>query len=437
MAPKILRFFAPTLFVLNAGIIVAVWFTGSASVNVDGTVGGLLIAMGGLAGLVAFYLVLWQLLLIGRVGWIERAWGHDKLSHAHHLGGLLAVVFIGIHPVLLILGYSAVAQTTMTGQFMQFLTGYQDVLRAFIAYLLFLGIVGISLTIVRQRLRYETWYFVHITLYLAIILSFGHQMANGHDFGRVWFGWYWQFLFYATLATVAWYRVVRPVIDYFRYGFRVQGIEPVSHNVTSVIISGRGLNRLHARAGQFIIVRFFTRGLWRQAHPFSLSEMPDGKRLRLTIKAMGDFTAQVPMIPVGTKVLIEGPLGRFTADRASHDRIVLIAGGIGITPLRALFEQFVREGKTVDLIYAARSEQDFALRDELEGVARTGGTLRLMPQNTVGHLSAKLLGQAVPDISSRYVYLCGPPAMMRMVRHELATLGVPARSVLFERFALG
>ncbi len=437
MYPKILRAVAPTLFVVNAGIIVAVWLTGSAALFIDGTVSGLLIALGTLAGLLGFYFVLWQLLLIGRVGWIERAWGHDKLSQAHHVLGLLAIVVIGAHPVLLILGYSEVAQTTLVSQFLLFLTGYNDVLKAFIGYVMFLGIIGITLTIVRKRLRYEAWYFVHIWLYLAIVLAFGHQLTNGHDFGRVWFVWYWQALFYGTLTTVAWYRVARPIIDFFRYGFRVEHIQSESPNVASVIISGRGLQRLHAQAGQFMIVRFLTRGLWWEAHPFSLSEMPDGKRLRLTVKAVGDFTAKIPKIPIGTRIFIEGPLGRFTADRATLDRIVLIAGGIGITPLRSLFEQFVKEGRTVDLVYAARSEQDFALRSELEEIARAGGTLRLMPENRVGRLTSELLRQAVPDITARYVYLCGPPAMMKTVRHEMATLGIPERCVLYERFALG
>jgi len=437
MRQKIFRLLAPTLFVVNAGIVVAVWFSGSAPLFIDGTVGGFLIALGTLAGLLGFYFVLWQLLLIGRVGWIERAWGHDRLSRAHHISGLLAVVIIGIHPVLLTLGYSEAAQTTLAGQFLLFLTEYDDILTAFIAYLMFLGIIGITLTIIRKRLRYEVWYFIHILLYLAIILAFDHQITTGHDFGRVWFVWYWQALFYGTLITVAWYRLARPIIDYFRYGFRVEQIQSENHNVTSVIIGGRGLQRLHARAGQFVIVRFFTRGLWWEAHPFSLSEMPDGKRLRLTIKSLGDFTAKTPKIPIGTKVCIEGPLGRFTADRATLDRIVLIAGGIGITPLRSLFEQFVKEGKMVDLVYAASSEGDFALRSELEEIARAGGTLRLMPEDRVGRLTSELLRQAVPDITTRYIYLCGPPAMMKTVRHEMAILGVPRRCVLYERFALG
>lgn len=437
MSLKPLQMVAPGLFVGNAVIIVAAWIRGNGAALSSGTVGEALIALGGLAGLVAYYLVLWQLLLIGRVGWIERAWGHDVLSRVHHRSGVIAIMLIGIHPILLTLGYSAEAQTKVIGQFMLFLTSYPNVLNALLAYVLFLAIVGISVTIVRSRLRYETWYFVHIFLYLAVILAFGHQLNNGHDLAQGWMVVYWQVLFYGVLATVAWYRFMRPVVAFLRYGFRVTAVQPETSNTTSVVIEGRGLDRLHARAGQFVMVRFLARGFWWQSHPFSLSEIPDGTRLRLTIKAVGDYTRTIPQLPLGTRVLLEGPLGRFTRDRTNHDRIVLIAGGIGITPLRGLFEEFAREGRVVDLIYAARSASDFALNDELQAVASATARIHLMPEDRMGRFTPERIVRAVPDVATRFIYLCGPPLMMQSVREQLIHLGVPRSNILSENFQLG
>jgi predicted ferric reductase len=437
MSPKLLRVIAPVLFALNAVIIIVSWARGGGAGIFTGTVGETLIALGDLAGLAAYYLVLWQLLLIGRVGWIERAWGHDRLSRIHHSVGLAAVLLIGIHPILMTLGYSAEAQTTLVGQFLIFLRSYHDVLNAFLAYLLFLGIVAISVTIVRSRLRYESWYFVHVFLYLAIILAFDHQFANGHDLAGGWMVWYWNVLFYGVLAMVAWSRFLRPLIAYYRYGFRVARLEQETANVMSVIIEGRGLDRLRARAGQFVIVRFLAKGFWWQAHPFSLSESPNGSHLRLTIKAVGDYTREIPKLPVGTRVILEGPLGRFTSDRASGGRIALIAGGIGITPLRSLFQEFSRQGRAVDLIYAARSDADFALKDELQSLENPTAHMHLMPEDRYGRLTPELIAGAVPDIASRFVYLCGPPPMMKAVRAQLLGLGVPDSAVLYEKFQLG
>lgn len=435
---KVSRLLGVILWIANLGVIFWIWTRGSLEGALAGnTVGGWLIALGALAGLLAFYLVLCQMLLIGRVGWIERAWGHDRLSHIHHLCGLGAIALIGIHPILLTIGYSSEAQVTLISQFFFFLTNYHDVLNAFIAYVMFLAIVSITLTIIRKRLRYETWYVVHICLYVAIILAFNHQFANGHDLVELWIVWYWKILFYGTFITVAYYRFVKPILGIWWHGFQVERLGPITHDVTSVIITGKRLERLHAKAGQFVIVRFLAKGFWWEAHPFSLSEMPDGKRLRLSIKAVGDFTKKIPNLPAGTKVFLEGPLGRFTADRAPQKRIALIAGGIGITPLRSLFEQFMKEGRAVDLIYAARSEKDFALKNELDVLSAGKNNVHYIPDDSKGRLTPEIIKSAIPDIAHRDVFLCGPPPMMKAIRGYLATLGVPKKSVMYEKFQLG
>src|SRR5205823_3432242 len=105
-----------------------------------------------------------------------------------------------------------------------------------------------------------------------------------------------------------------------------------------VHLTGRDLRRVGTQAGQFFLWRFITRDRWWQAHPFSLSAAPDGQALRITVKALGDFTARLREIHPGTPVFAEGPYGTFTAARRRQPRAVLIAGGIGITPLRALLE---------------------------------------------------------------------------------------------------
>lgn len=416
------------------------WVQGSLrNASLEGTSGAYWIAIGALLGLVAFYCILWQLLLIGRVGWIERVWGHDRLSHAHHLLGLTAIGLLIPHPLLLVSGYMSVAGTRLGQQVMLFLTNYEDVLAATVAYVLFLVIVGMTLTIIRKRLRYEVWYFIHVTLYLAIILAFNHQLSNGHDLAHWGAALYWQILFWGTLAMMLWYRFLTPVRRYYRHRFVVERTMSETHDVTSVIITGRDIAELHARAGQFIIVRFLVRGWWWEAHPFSLSEMPDGTRLRMTIKAVGDFTRRIPALVPGTPVLIEGPLGRLTLDRAHHRGVVLIAGGIGITPLRALFEQCIQEHRPVTLLYAARSKTDFALRHELDALAseHADALVHYIPSDEMGYMTAAMVQEYVPDITQRSVFLCGPPPMMKVVRSVLATLGVHRKNIFFEKFQLG
>lgn len=427
---------APILFAGNLAIILAMWWRVSGA-EFGETVGIAFIAIGGLTGLVAFYLFLWQLLLIGRVGWIERPWGHDRLSRVHHTMGLVATAVLLAHPLLIIVGYSSLAQVTGIEQLRSFLTEYDYMLPALVAYLMVLGIVGMSLWIVRKRLRYELWYSVHIMLYLAIILSFAHQLSYGHHLAEPWARTYWSALFYATLATVAYYRLILPAWLFVRHEFRVTAVIPETHDVVSVLIGGNDLARLRAQAGQFVIVRFFAKGFAWESHPFSLSEVPNGERLRITVKAVGDFTKKLKDVPVGTRVWIEGPLGRFTAERAAQPRTLLIAGGIGITPLRALFEELAHKRQPVDLFYAARTDQDFALKKEIDTLVADNAHVRYVAADRDGHLTPAMIADAVPDVANRNVYLCGPPPMMKLLRQQLASLGVPKHAIIFEKFQLG
>ena len=427
----------PIVFVATLATTLTIWTNHSAAGITSPMLSLQLIAWGNLAGLLAYNLCLWQLLLIGRIGWIERPWGHDKLSHLHHVLGITAIAILILHPVLMTLGYSKEAGMLLASQFWLFLTSFDHVLQAFIAYLMFVSIVALSLWIVRKRLRYEVWYGIHVLLYLAIILAFNHQFELGRDFSAVWAYRFWQAFFYGTLLTVLYYRFLKPAWQFHRYQFRVAHIERETADVTSAIIEGKDMERLRAGAGQFVIVHFLGKGFWWEAHPFSLSEMPNGKRLRLTVKAVGDFTRRIPEIPVGTRVWLEGPLGRFTADRASREKILLIAGGIGITPLRALFEKFARLGRKVDLIYAARTEKDFALKSELENIKNENASISYVPGDTVGKLTPEIMQTQVPDILERYVYVCGPPPMIQMVREQLIQMGLAKEFIRYEKFQLG
>ena len=219
----------------------------------------------------------------------------------------------------------------------------------------------------------------------------------------------------------------------FRYRLRVAEVVEEGPGVVSIRMTGRRLDRLHARPGQFFQWRFLDR--WWTAHPFSLSEAPDGRSLRITVKALGDHTAAFASVPVGTRVLAEGPFGVFTDARRRTGKRLLLAGGIGITPVRALVEH---PGDDDVVVYRAIREDELVLRGELEefGVAvhyvvgdhaAPGGDRLLSPDHLL---------ELVPDIAERDVYLCGPPGMTDAVLRNVRAAGVPRRNVHVERFAL-
>ena len=247
------------------------------------------------------------------------------------------------------------------------------------------------------------------------------------------------------LVNLLGYRLVRPALAFFRHRFVVTRVVSEPGDVTSVYIGGRNLERFAIEAGQFMIVRFLAKGYRWEAHPFSMSCFPDGRQLRLSIKRLGDFTRRIPELKPGTPVLIDGPHGVFTARRCAADKVLLIAGGIGITPVRSLAEELVGAGRDVVLVYGNRNGQSIVFKDELdELVARAGGRLRVhyvMSDDPgwpgeKGRIDRDRLARLVPDIAGREVYFCGPPVMRKGIRAALANLGVPARRIHDERFAL-
>jgi ferredoxin-NADP reductase len=197
------------------------------------------------------------------------------------------------------------------------------------------------------------------------------------------------------------------------------------------------------RPGQFFVWRFLDGPGWLRGHPYSLSAAPSDE-LRLTVKDLGDDSRRLAALPVGTKVLLEGPYGRLTADHRVTDRVVLVACGIGITPLRAMLEDL--HGVPTTLIYRARSTDDLVHRDEIEQIADEQGVAvhyllgrRLpgswLPAGARGHRDADVLVRLAPDVRRSDVFVCGPDQWMRSVLTAAQAAGVPKEQLHVERFS--
>jgi ferredoxin-NADP reductase len=238
---------------------------------------------------------------------------------------------------------------------------------------------------------------------------------------------------------VLFFRVARPLVQAVRFDLRVVEVTHEAPGVVSLRIGGRGLERLGAEAGQFFFWRFLTRGFWSTKHPFSLSEAPNGDSYRITVKALGDHTARMGTLKPGTRIVAEGPFGVFTARARRRDRVLLVAGGIGITPVRALLEELDGD---VTVVYRVVNEEELLFLDELEGIAaRTGArVLTVVGDHRTEEgrrlLTVEHLRELVPDAAERDVFLCGPPAMTDALESTLRAAGVPRSHVHVERFAL-
>lgn len=407
---------------------------------------GRLLALGRLTGLLATLGILLQITLVGRIKRVERTFGLDRLTRLHHVVGFSLVVLLIFHPILVTAGHAMQAGTGLLAQLLDFFRNWEGVLAAAIALAIILAAILFSVAVVLKRLRYEIWYATHLSLYIAIALVFGHQLAVGSDLtANRWFAAYWIALYLFTFGTLIFYRVILPVWMFSRHRFAVARLVPEADDVTSVYINGRNLSAFPIEAGQFMLVRFLAPGFRWEEHPFSMSCRPDGKQIRLTIKRLGDFTRRIPDLKPGTPVIIDGPHGVFTARHGVSSSTLLMAGGIGITPLRSLAEELIAAGRNVILLYADRNHGSLVFGKELNELeCAASGRLRVVPvmsddpawPGEKGRLDRDRIVRLVPDVGARDIYLCGPPPMMKAVRAILAGLGVPRAHIHYERFAL-
>jgi predicted ferric reductase len=336
--------------------------------------GGLATALGRFAGLSAAYAMVVVVVLVARCPPLERAVGQDRLVRWHRKLGPWPLYFLVAHGMLITVGYAQAAHDGLLHQLGQLLWTYPGILAATVAFVLLMAAGVTSYRLARRRMAYETWWSVHLYTYLALFLSFSHQVHTGASF--VGHGW-----------ATTW--------------------------------------------------RFLRRGLWWQAHPYSFSAKPTPNRLRITIKDLGDHSGALPRLRPGTRVAIEGPYGAFTADARRGDRILLAGAGVGITPIRALLEELPRDADVVVLLRGSRRE-DLVLRDEIaELTAARGGRVHELvgPRERV-RLDAAALAQLAPGLADRDVYVCGPDGFSAAITAAAREAGVRPERIYHESFVL-
>jgi predicted ferric reductase len=427
------------LVVLSAGgalVLLLWWHDTPATLH---TFGDWLTNAGRITGLLAGYVIIILLLLMARVPSLERGLGADRLARWHAMGGRYAISLAVAHTLLIIWGYAVSAHESVIPQTGALLTQYPDVMMATVALALLILVAGVSMRVARAHLRYETWYYLHFYTYLAVALSFSHEFSTGLDFSanqsaRV----LWSLLYISVAVVLFWYRFVVPIRAAVRHRMVVAGVFPEAPGIFSVHVAGHHLDDLRAEPGQFFRWRFLSSGSWWQSHPYSLSAPPSDKLLRITVKVLGDHSHALRTLHKGTRVFAEGPYGALTERRRTRRQVLLLAGGIGVTPLRTLFETLSARPGDLTLIYRASTELDVVFRRELDAIAQRRGARVVYlvgpPGGDADPFIGRRLASLVPDLTAHDVYLCGPPRMMDAAHNALRRVGVRRRHIHTESF---
>ncbi|SBT48928.1 Predicted ferric reductase [Micromonospora narathiwatensis] len=423
------------------GLVAAVlpWWLDTPAGSLTGTT-DLLTAAGRITGLVAGYLLLVQVLMMSRLGPLERGVGGERLSRVHRDLGATLLVAVLAHLALLVVGYAGLERKSVLGEVGSLLSDYEDMVSAFVAAGILVAVGLTAVRAVRRRLPYELWHHLHLTSYLALLLGYGHQFSNGaqlFDPGPVRTGWIAAYLL--VVAALVWGRVIAPLHFNLRHRLRVAEVVAEAPDTVSIYLTGHRLNQIDLLGGQYFRWRFLNPGCWWQSHPFSVSAAGNDRWLRLTVKVVGAHTAELRDLVPGTRAWAVGPSGTFTAAHRTRHRALLIAGGSGIAPLRAMLEELPPGAA---LIYRARTPADVLLHQELDELAQTRHTsvwYVIGSRDDPGPrqvMSPEGLRRLVPDLTRRDVYLCGPGGLVDEAVRVLRRAGVPRRQIHLATFEL-
>src|ERR1035437_4884395 len=307
-------------------VVLALWVHGGGIAQLSAGTGEALTTLGRLTGLSAADAMLIQVLLMARIPWVERSFGQDTLVQWHRWLGFGSFTAMGLHIGLITLGYAGTGQTGLLPQAWDLVWNYPGMLLATAGSAALVMVVATSLRAARRRLRYESWHLLHLYAHLGVGLALPHQIWTGTDFtANAWARAYWWTLYASVAASVLFFRIVVPLWRSWRHRLVADRVVQETPGVVSVHLTGRNLDRLGVRAGQFYLWRFLDGPGSSRAHPFSLSAAPRRDVLRITAKDLGAGSARLASLRPGTRVLVEGPYGRLTDTVRTKDKLTFLA----------------------------------------------------------------------------------------------------------------
>ena len=405
-----------------------------------------LVGLGVACGYVGLSIMTIQFSLISRVKSVSAAFGQDVLERFHREMGYVAAGFVIAHPILLMLGGYPWAL------FNPFWEGNLSMWRWGVISLYGLGLL-IGLATFRKilRLPYEWWQWSHAGLAtLAVCFALMHVFIVGNYSDSIAMRGLWALYAMNFFGLALWYRIIRPFQQWRRPWCVVDNIAEHG-DAHTLVLHPDGHQGFAFEPGQFAWLTLGRTPFHFQQHPISISssaEIGVGGKIAFTIKALGDWSAKVvPAIQPGTCLWVDGPYGVFSPDLQQGPGFVLIAGGIGITPLRSMCETLAdrQDLRPVILFYGCGDYEGLTFREQLDALSLRMN-LKIVYvlerpdaswQGERGFMTADLLRRHLPPQYRRFQYfVCGPPALMKAMERTLPAMGVPQELVHTERFDL-
>lgn len=382
----------------------------------------------------------WQFFLTGRFQSITSPYGIDVIYHFHRIIALFGIVLILLHPVILVLS------SPPTLRFLNPFSSPWWMAAGTGGLVAFAVVIVTSLYRIRLGIRYETWRIIHMYMSVAAVAS-----ATAHIVGVSYYvqeplkRWLWISMLAVWILALLHVRILKPLLM-LRRPYRVERVVKERGDSWTLVLKPEGHSGMTFQPGQFGWLTLGKSPFALRQHPFSFSSsaMSPG-RLEMTIKELGDFTATIGEVAPGTRAYVDGPYGTFTIDRHGAPGYVIVAGGVGITPIMSILRTMAdrRDRRPALLFYGSGTWDDAIFREELERLAaslmlRVVHILETAPDGWTGErgfITADVMARHLPeDRLNREYFVCGPPEMQAAVRKALGKLGLPLERVQSETF---
>jgi predicted ferric reductase len=379
--------------------------------------------------------------LTARFRFVTAPWGEDIIYHFHRQISLIAVGLVIAHPLILF-----AERPELIALLNSFDAPWRARFAALSTYSL-IALVVMAIWRVRLKLSYEAWHLTHIVLaVVAVTAGVAHMVGWGFYLADPWKRAVWIALPVLWIGLLAYVRVFKPLFM-LRRPYRVAEVRAERGETTTLVMRPEGHPGFRFTPGQFGWLTVWGSPFKITGHPFSFSssaEVADG-RVEMSIRKLGDFTRVVPGVAVGQRVYLDGPYGAFTVGNPA-DMHVLIAGGVGITPMMSMIRTLADRGDTrpVILLYGSRDWDSITFREELEAAEarldlKVIHVLAQPPEDWTGErgfITADLFKRHLPPPYAEHEYfICGPNVMMDAVEGALGALGVPLTKYHSERYS--
>ena len=379
--------------------------------------------------------------LTARFRYVTEPWGEDVIYHFHRQISLIAVGLVIAHPIIIF-----VLQPHMLA-LLNFIEAPPVARWAAVSTYALIALVVMSLWRVQLKIRYETWHLTHLVLAIvAVTAGLVHMVGWGFYLTNPWKRALWIGLTIFWIGLLLYVRLVKPLFM-LRRPYRVTEVRKERGDTTTLAMHPEGHPGFRFTPGQFAWLTVYGSPFKITGHPFSFSssaEVTDG-RVDMSIRNLGDFTSEIHKVPVGKRVYLDGPYGAFTIGHPA-DIHVLIAGGVGVTPMVSMIRTLADRGdqRPVILLYGSNDWESITFREELEALqARLNLTvihvLRNPPPGWTGEqgfITAEVFKRHLPPPYADHEYfICGPAVMMDVIEEALAEMHVPMSKYHSERYS--